>query len=161
MAELTQARLRELLHYDADTGLFTWRVRTAHRVQVGNVAGSPHGKHWGIRVGGRMYLAHRLAWLYVTGAFPAEFIDHINTVGTDNRFVNLREATRKLNAENIRRANSNCKLGLLGVSKNGRRFAARITVGGRQHHLGQFDTPEEAHTAYVKAKRGLHEGCTI
>jgi hypothetical protein len=106
------------------------------------------------------FLAHRLAWFYVHGVWPPVLIDHINGKRSDNRIVNLRLADWRLNMENKRRESYN-STGLLGVKPNGKGFAARIGSRGVEHHLGTFRTPEEAHAAYVEAKRRLHKGGTL
>lgn len=89
-------------------------------------------------------------------------IDHRDTNGMNNRWLNLRDIPHAINMQNSRKARSVNRSGLLGVSahKNGR-FRATIVVGGRQKHLGYHDTPEQAHQAYVNEKRALHPGCTL
>jgi hypothetical protein len=159
---LTQSRLKELLHYCPDTGLFTWKIRRGAGVKPGDKAGCrmPAG-YWLIRVDKKLYFAHRLAWLYMTGKWPEHEIDHKDTNRANNAFSNLRDATRRINAENQRRAKDGSQVPLLGVAKNRRRFMAQIQSCGHHYHLGTFDTPEEAHAAYLSAKRELHVGCTI
>ncbi len=163
---ITAERLRELLHYNPDTGIFTWK---ANRQGGGATPGKKAGYvtttgyvQIGVdRVG---YLAHRLAWLYMTGAFPALHIDHINGSRTDNRWLNIRNVNFVTNAQNIRKAmNSNKSSGMLGVSlyKRTGRWQAQISVGGTPKPLGYFNTPEEAYSAYLAAKRVHHLGCTI
>ena len=160
--ELTADRLREVLHYAPDTGVFTWLVKTSTRIKVGDVAGSAsaRGYVW-VRVDGVLLLAHRLAFLWMTGEWPPQFVDHINGVRDDNRWSNLRPATRAENNQNQRRARSDNKLGLLGVCRYRNRFRATIAVDGQRIHIGTFDAPEQAHAAYLKTKRELHGGCTI
>lgn len=155
---LTQARLKEVLKYDRKTGVFTWRVRTTNRVHVGDVAGSPEGKYLAIKVDGRRYRAHRLAWLYVRGAWPKADIDHRNGRHRDNRISNLRDASRSLNMLNAKRAHCDSKSGLLGVVKYRARWKSELMVGGKKRHLGVFSTPEEAHRAYLKARRHATRG---
>jgi len=114
---LTQDELKKILHYDPATGIFTWRERTSIRVIPGMRAGYDRGGRgyiW-IKVGGRHYPAHRLAWFYVHGRWPTHEIDHINAVRDDNRITNLREATRRQNHQNRRIGPSN-KSGIKGVS---------------------------------------------
>jgi hypothetical protein len=111
-----------------------------------------------IRVEYRPYYAHRLAWFYMTKQWPDYDIDHINTIKTDNRFVNLREATRSQNVAN-RSFNKNNKLGVKGVvkTKTGR-FEARIRVNGKKQFLGTFKTVEAAASVYAaKAKEAFGE----
>lgn len=159
---LNQDTLRRLLRYDPETGVFTWLVSTGRRCKIGDVAGSvdSHGQRV-IGVQGRNYKAHRLAWLYMTGAWPEDQIDHRNGERADNRWANLRDATHSLNQQNQRKARANNRTGLLGVRARQGKFEAAIGAGGKQKYLGSFSTPEEAHAAYLKAKRCLHAGCTI
>ena len=95
-ADLTAQRLREALHYDPETGVFTWATAVSSKTVPGARAGNQHiAGYFRIRLDGYSYKAHRLAWLYMTGAWPAECIDHINRNNSDNRFSILREATHK------------------------------------------------------------------
>lgn len=155
---LTSERLRELLDYDPETGVFTWRVNASSRAQVGSVAGSPKAKGYrGIRVEGRSYYEHRLAWLHIHGEWPASHMDHINGVRDDNRLVNLREATATENQQN-RIADKRNTSGVLGVSWCSRdgKWLAQIRLDGKRKYLGRFDTVEEAGAAYAEAKKQLH-----
>lgn len=162
MSKLNSTRLRELLYYDASTGVFTRRVTTSPKAQVGAVAGGLDGKkHWVIRVDSRRYQAHRLAWLYVHGEWPTGDIDHINGDGADNRIGNLRDVTRTTNMQNQRRARVGNTTKLLGVTKKRNKWQAYITTNGKPQYLGLFDTAEAAHAAYLQAKRQQHAGCTI
>jgi len=164
---ITHADLLQRLYYDKTTGVFTWTksLRTAR--WVGKQAGwiDKQGYRY-IRINKRLYSAHRLAWFYVTGRWPSDgVVDHINGNPMDNAFNNLRDVTKKINQENRRKASIQNKSGLLGVSPNGKRWAATINTsenGVCKHlYLGTFDTPELAHANYVQAKRRLHKGCTI
>ena len=161
---LTQDRLQELLNYDPDSGLFTWLKSISRRVKAGEVAGGlSTGGYIRIRIDGKKYKAHRLAWLYTLGNWPSDYIDHINGIRNDNRIVNLREATNAENKQNQRVANVNNKTGLLGVSfhrKSGK-FIARITVNGIRIGIGNFDNAEEAHQAYLRKKQELHPFQTL
>ncbi|MBJ9895227.1 HNH endonuclease signature motif containing protein [Burkholderia cenocepacia] len=159
---LTAQRLRELLNYDQATGQFRWREKASHRVEVGDVAGSPdRDGYLKIQIKGKKYLAHRLAWLFMTGAWPAREVDHVNGVRADNRFSNLRAVTRSQNMQNQRRARSNSTTGLIGANRQGNGFQSSINIDGTPTYLGYFATPEAAHAAYVDAKRRHHEGCTL
>jgi len=102
--------------------------------------------------------AHRLAWLYTYGEWPVGDIDHINECKGDNRIINLREATRAENMQNRSKANKNGHSGLLGVTKVGKKWLGQIHVDGVRHHLGRFESPQEAHAAYLRAKHQLHKG---
>ncbi len=154
---LTAGRVREVLDYDPDTGVFRWMRRMGSRAPAGAVAGSlrPDG-YVGIRVDRRVYFAHRLAWLIIHGAFPTDQIDHRDGHRANNRLANLRAATSEGNQQNQRRAHRNNKTGFLGVSTHRDRFQAGIRVDGGRRYLGRFDTPEQAHAAYLDAKRQLH-----
>ena len=162
MNRVQVGRVRDVLSYDAETGVFRWKVAVARRIKGGDIAGSEcHQGYWVIRLDKRIYKAHRLAWLYVHGEWPAGDIDHINGVRLDNRIANLRDVSRSVNIQNLRRARSDNKCGLLGVSPHGRRWRAVITLEGQRQHIGHFDTPEIAHQAYLEAKLEIHEGCTL
>lgn len=159
---MDQSRLKQLLSYDAKTGEFR-RIAKIKGVVVGSVAGRlmKHG-YVSIGIDGGEYTAHRLAWLYVHGVWPSGYIDHINGQRCDNRIANLRDVSQSVNMQNVYAAKSNSKTGLRGVSWHAQRkkYTARIKVEGRYLSLGLHQTPEAAHTAYMDAKRRLHEGCT-
>ena len=163
--ELTAERLRELLSYDPDSGLFTRLKQTApHKGLAGSIAGclNDHG-YVLISVESHQYRAHRLAWLYMTGSWPEHEVDHINGQRDDNRWCNLRDVPRTINGQNKRRAQRNSRTGLLGACwvTRDQTFVARIKVDGRYRSRGAFDSAEQAHQAYGDAKRRLHAGCTI
>ena len=162
---LTAERLRDLLHYDPETGVFTWRIGASKRVRAGDIAGFVNGTgYWLIGVDGRKYRAHRLAWLWVYGAWPSKDLDHIDGCRNNNRIFNLREATISENRQNQREARSNNKSsGFLGVThhKQSNAWMARIVINGKTIHLGLFKEPEITHAAYVSAKRKHHPFCTI
>lgn len=150
---LTADRLRELLKYDPITGLFTWRASPGRRIRVGTIAGSFATKYVEIGVDGGCYRAHRLAWLYMTGAWPTE-VDHRNENKHDNRWTNLRDASRMLNVLNQAKASSSKKsTDRRGVfrSASGRWFS-RLKLRGRIYHLGTFDTQDEAEREYLRRR---------
>ena len=162
MSDLTAERLRELLDYDQETGVFTRKVKLCNRVKVGDVAGYLNRKGYiCIRVDGRTHKAHRLAWLYVHGVWPQSGIDHINGIKDDNRIINLREATHSDNQQNLRKPHADNKIGLLGVSRSQGKFKAQINVDGKVRTIGRFHIPEAANAAYLEAKRRLHPFGTI
>lgn len=162
---LTVERLRELFRYDCETGEFIRIAATCPRYagDVGKRAGSPDGLGYRqIRIDGKLYRCHRLAWLYVFGEWPTKYIDHIDGDRGNDRIGNLRDVPQARNMENKRGAAKNNRSGLLGVvPTRGSRFCAQLCIGGRSTHLGTFDTAEEAHRAYVEAKRQHHAGCTL
>lgn len=156
---LTLERLRELLEYSPETGVFVWKIKRK-KVNPGDIAGTIKSNGYrNITINRHEYGAHRLAWLYVHGKFPARYIDHINRNKQDNRLVNLREATPQQNTHN-RRGDKNSKTGIKGVyfkPKNARRcFESWIMCSGKQHYLGRFKTAEEASVAYQAAATTLH-----
>lgn len=163
--DLTAQQVRDILHYDPETGIFTWLPYSGKkgRVNAGDVAGCLRASGYiFIGTGNAIYRAHRLAWLYMTGEWPKHQIDHINGDRSDNRWVNLRDLTNAINCQNIRvGSRKNSCFGLLGVSRNHFKFMAAITVSGKRTYLGTYETPELAHEAYIAAKRQFHEGCTI
>ncbi len=170
--ELTAERLRSLLSYSPDTGAWTWLVdvKTGRgngrlHMAAGSTAGalaSPKG-YRKIGIDGRSYWAHRLAFLWMTGEWPAKHVDHIDGDGSNDAWLNLRDVSRSTNMQNMRRARCDSATGVLGVTFNKRRqkWIAQITSGGKNKGLGYFDTADSAHQAYVAAKRIQHEGCTL
>lgn len=163
--EASIERVRELLSYNHETGLFVWLVNGRGRFKrAGAVAGTQN--HWGyisITIDGFPYMAHRLAWLLQTGAWPHDEIDHINGNRCDNRIENLRDVPRSINAQNLRGPRSDSLSGVLGVSWNmaRKKWIAAINLGGNPVHLGGFIDKDQAQAAYIEAKREMHAGCTI
>ena len=161
---LTQAELKRLIHYQPDTGVFTWLHREtagAHwnsrypGTEAGSVAPRDNTTYIAIRVNRRLYLAHRLAWLYMTGEWPADEIDHIDRDGRRNEWNNIRAATSGQQKAN-QKLRKDSRIGLKGVRKytakgRPRPYYATITVDGEIFFLGTFATPEEAHRAYREA----------
>jgi hypothetical protein len=146
---VTQERLKELLHYNPDTGVFTRRVSVARGGKAGDTVGTVQKKGYVvIKIDGKVYYAHRLAWLYMTGEWPANEIDHKNLDKSFNAWGNLREATSSQNAANRLGWSAT---GFKGVAKSGSGYRAEIQVNGKRRNLGSFRTPEEAHAAYVEA----------
>ena len=149
---LTQSKLKELLHYDPHTGVFTALTKRANRVNIGDRAGHVDSKGYAvIKIAQKAYKAHRLAWLYMTGAHPQDQIDHINRQRSDNRFSNLREATNSENQRNQKPNRLNTS-GHAGVRRakttvKGKEYwswIASIGVEGVKTYLGSFRTKEEA-----------------
>lgn len=148
----------ELLSYEPETGLFTWRSTCGKRkTTTGQVAGTVKAST-GYRVmkfGQKPYRASRLAWLLMTGAWPVGMVDHINGERADDRWVNLRLATASQNSANGRLRSHN-KSGFKGVIATASgRWAASIQCKQRRERLGTFDTPEEAHAAYLQAAKEI------
>ena len=163
--QLDQNTLKRLLAYEPTTGTFAWH----HRDDVPKswntkYAGKPAGcawpvrgsklTYWIIRIFDWPFLGHRLAFLYMTGDWPLVQVDHIDLNGLNNRWINLRDATRSQNLANTRAWRNN-STGFKGVSlcKKTGRYRATISLNSKQKWLGSFDTPEAAHAAYCHAAR--------
>jgi len=157
---LTSDQLKEVIHYDLESGIFRWRVNVSSTGRAGNITGAKtKAGYIVIRLNRRLYLAHRLAWLYVNGEFPPNLIDHIDLNKSNNRWANLRLCTKSGNSQNrVKAQSNNKKSGLLGIyySAANRQWGAKIVVNKKQHHGGFYDTPEAAHNAYINLKRELH-----
>ena len=170
MARPELSYVKELLHYNADTGEFTWRHRLRRHFKTnrhyhswnarygGNIAGAktPTG-YVQIKINGGVELAHRLAWLYDYGAWPVLDIDHVNRVKDDNRIANLRLATESQNAANSKRRKANlCGYKGVSLSKDGRRYRARIRLKGVEKVIGYFSNAKDASEAYAFAAAQAH-----
>ena len=162
---ITQARLKELLDYNPETGVFTRRVSLSNRVKVGDVAGSKNSLGYlTICIDGKNQFAHRLAWLYVHGEMP-RYIDHINHDPSDNRIENLRSVSPQGNSRNQKLKSTNTS-GFCGVYWNKRKnkWHSQIVLAGRNTSLGYYTSIEEAVNARKSAeiKHGFHEnhGCS-
>lgn len=152
-SELTAERVRELLDYSPGTGRFYWRVSRGGAA-AGFEAGTYHCNGYRtIGIDGRLYLAHRLAWLHVHGELPSGQIDHLNSKRGDNRIKNLCDRPQR---ENLRRRTSRSKSGIKGVYFRGPTWRAHIRANGKKVHLGVFATRREAKAAYQGAAMFLH-----
>jgi hypothetical protein len=161
---IAHTELLKLLEYNPQTGLFTWLKTLSNRAVAGRLAGVGTPVRYGaIRINGVKYPAHKLAIYWYSGIYPFEDVDHRDGRRDNNSIENLRAAGSLINSQNMRSASKNNKVGLLGVAFDPRtgRFRAQILAKGIKYHLGRFATPEEAHAAYLQAKRKYHEGCTI
>jgi hypothetical protein len=158
----TANELRELLSYDKTTGIFTWKIRSAKAVHIGDIAGNTN-KFGYVTIGikKKIYKAHRLAWFHSYGSWPNGLIDHINGRKNDNRLCNLRVVAADGNSQNIQRPNRRNKSGFLGVIWFQNKWRASITINRKTQWLGDYATPEEAHQVYLEAKRKHHKSCTI
>lgn len=162
MLQHEQARAR--FAYQPETGIFT-RKQDARHLRAGSVVtGTLSHGYVRIWIDGKQVSAHRLAWLWMTGHWPTQDIDHVDGNRSNNAWWNLRQVDRSTNLENIRAPKSNNRsTGLLGAyrSPSPGRFVSRIKVRGVNRNLGSFATAIEAHEAYIAAKRELHEGNTL
>jgi hypothetical protein len=151
---MTQDTLKELLHYDPETGVFRWLVRLSNRSPVGSVAGAVNGKRYRIiGIKGKVFYAHRLAWAITHGHWPECHIDHINGDTLDNRIQNLRLATRHQNGRNRGVPASNTS-GFKGVSFDRKSGKWRVQVSGK--HIGLFATIEAAAVLARVTREKLH-----
>lgn len=158
--DLSAEHVRSVFDYDAESGVFAFKYQETARAQWnGKCAGKSAGwrmtsGYIGISVGGRQCLAHRLAWLWMTGEWPALDIDHINGERDDNRWCNLREATRRQNIANSHPSNRNSS-GVKGVSwcKRRNKWRATIRRNDRYESLGYFIEKDDAAKAYAAASR--------
>lgn len=177
MVDLDQNILHELLEYDPLTGIFTWRNRKAKWFNNSSVLSQGHlASIWNTRYAGKRacayictrgyrditvfdktYRAHRLAWVYMTGAIP-EQIDHINGDPADNRFANLRSVAHTENQRNMKRCKRNTS-GTTGVSEYHGKWRVRISIEGKEKNIGHFESKHEAIIARKAAERalGYHE----
>lgn len=154
---LTATRLREIVSYDLGSGFFT-RLVPVGNAKAGVVIARPSPVGYlRMRVDGKLYTMHRLAWLYVTGDWPPYGVDHVNGVKTDNRFSNLRAADQSQNAQNLS-SKTSAKSGYRGsyFDKKSRRWQAKLIVKGKRISLGYYATAIEAHQAYLDGRKVHH-----
>jgi hypothetical protein len=152
---INAGQLKELLFYDPLTGEFVWRVnRRGRGAKIGNRAGTRTADgRWQIRIDQKCYEAGRLAFLWMTGEWPKNLIDHIDCAPLNNRWKNLREATYSENGANSRDRPGLAPLKGVTWDRSRKKYAARIRVNYRTLNLGRFDNAEEAHAAYVFAAK--------
>lgn len=163
-AELSASILKSIIAYNPLDGVFHWVKCPNRKIPAGSVAGKLDARGYvQIKIMGRSFSAHQLAWLYETGDWPREEIDHKDGLPSNNIFSNLRLGGNGINQQNIRLAPTHGSSGFLGVTKRKdcNKFRASISINGRSRNVGSFDSAEEAHAAYLQAKRQLHTGCSI
>lgn len=160
-SSITAEQVRELLHYDPETGIFTRKIRTSTSIKVGDIAGSKNGDGYiDISLRRISYKAHRLVWMYVYGAWPDGQIDHINGVRDDNRLINLRPATNQENGRNVAiRLDNKCGVVGVGWNKSRGKWQAYIGVDCEVITLGRFNDLFEAVAARKSAEilYGFHQ----
>ena len=158
--QINQEHLKELLHYDPETGVFKWKDTFGWRAKQGTIAGGINGSGYiYIRLKRKKYRAHRLAWLYTYGKFPEDQIDHINKDKTDNRLVNLRAVSNKENGKNkfIPTNNTSGHIGVVWDTKNNR-WKVQVRGGSKAYH-GSFECKSDAvaRAKKVYKKLGFHK----
>jgi len=169
-ASITQEYLKSILDYNPDTGIFVWRERPVEYFKDGKQTKEHNCNAWNAKNSGKqtgsqnsggylliwiknkIYSAHILAYIYMTGKQPDKDIDHKNGNPSDNRWVNLRLATDSQNQANSKTPRTNTS-GFKGVSyiKRDNKYQAQIIVSGKNIYLGYFETPEKAHKTYCEA----------
>ena len=154
---LTAEKLREILEYDPDTGKFTWKVSVGGRSSMGKVAGRYHstGRYREIRIFERTYRAHRLAFLWMTGAWPEKQVDHIDGNGLNNSWSNLRDVSPSQNNYNAK-LNYKNTTGCPGVRKNRSRWEVRIRVENKRYYLGTYRDLDEAIRVAIAFREKYH-----
>jgi hypothetical protein len=154
---LTQGRLKEVLEYCPESGVFRWRVRASIRVRVGDVAGCIDNVHGYVQISvdRKLYRANRLAWLYMTGAWPAALVDHKDLDRSNNRWSNLREATKAQNGAN-REKQANNTSGYKNLQRNTNGWQVVVTKHGKRHRFGTYPTLEEAAAVARRARIEIH-----
>lgn len=153
MSDITAAEVRELLDYEPDTGIFTWKVSRG-RSPVGAPAGTKHSRGYVvIKINKKDYLAHKLVWLIHTGKMPTSEIDHINGITSDNRFSNLRDVSHRENLRNtsLHRSNKSGCCGVRFLAARGH-WIAEITNFNSAIYLGSFKSMDEAKQARKTAE---------
>lgn len=144
---ITQEYLKSILHYNPDTGIFTWvKTNKMSCKKTGDVAGKTKIKHYiSITIDNYTYKAHRLAWLYMTGSFPNDFIDHLDRVKYNNKWKNLRSVTPAGNCRN-RKLKSDNTSGVSGVNFNkaSKKWIVRLCVDNDRKYYGAYKTLKEA-----------------
>lgn len=151
---ITQKRLKELLHYDPETGVFTRKHRSSNRINVGDAAGCIHHSGYRhIRVEGKTYIAHRLAWLFIDGYMPEFQIDHLNGIRDDNRFKNLRHVSNICNAQNAKISSNNTSSfpGVIWNKKN-KKWVAKARINYIYVYLGSYENILDAALARFTAE---------
>lgn len=157
---LSYDRMGELLNYCQDSGVFTWKI-DRNRCKKGSEAGSRHVKGYrAIMIDGRMYLSHRLAWLFMHKSWPKGQIDHADGVLTNNAISNLRDCSPAENKQNLKtystkKGKTSQFPGVYWAKKN-HKWHARINCDKNRTHLGYFENEEDAYSAYLRAKQEIH-----
>ena len=154
--------VHERFNYDPESGILTWKKREEIKrydyrwnIQYAEKRAGGLDEEQGYRkvtLDGIRYREHRLIWLWMTGNFPKEQIDHINGDRSDNRWNNLREANNSENQQNKKAKN---KSGIYWSEKR-KKWSAQIGINGKNIFLGRFADSDAAHNAYLLAKAKYH-----
>ena len=163
MSDLDSKRLKELLDYNPETGIFIQKFGRGGK-KAGTIAGKKRKDGYiEISISPKRYMAHRLAWLYMYDGWPNQMLDHINGIRNDNRISNLREVSNSENQQNKIKARKDSKSGFQCViyKTSHKKWEAYITINRIKKHIGYFNSPEEAHFAYLLKKKELHPIATL
>lgn len=157
-------RLKNILNYDPDSGIFTWKVKTCRKVTIGKEAGAISkanplaAPYLVLNFDGTRYKLHILAYFYMTGKWLPGNIDHEDGNTLNNKFLNFRIATRKeQNTNKAKHRDGVCKYKGIHFNKRTNRYVAEIMNNRVKYHLGSFDTQEEAAKAYEIKSKELHK----
>lgn len=150
--EITQEYVKSILHYNPETGIFTW-IKARPKINVGDIAGFLNGQgYWCVKINARRYPAHRLAIFYMTGQWPPNHTDHIDMKRANNKWENIRPATRTENFGNQTKYSNN-KSGIKGVcwDKDAQKWLAQIQINNKKIKLGRYTNIDDAAKAYADA----------
>jgi hypothetical protein len=154
---ITQQELKELLHYNPETGIFTWKVSPARQVFSGDIAGTKRKDGYiQIKVKNKLILSHRLAWIYMYGYLP-KYIDHINGQRDDNRIINIREVSNQQNSLNSKISKNNTS-GIKGVywDKSRNKWTVRLSIDGKCKFFKRFDDIDLAKLVIEEVRNKYH-----
>jgi hypothetical protein len=154
---ITQQELKELLHYNPETGIFTWKVSTARRVSSGDVAVTKRKDGYiQIKLNNELILSHRLIWIYMYGYLP-KYIDHINGQRDDNRIINIREVSNQQNSLNSKISKNNTS-GIKGVywDKSRNKWTVRLSIDGKCKFFKRFDDIDLAKLVIEEVRNKYH-----
>ena len=155
-ADLTQEYLKSILHYNPDTGIFTW-ICSRPKINFGDIAGGLDDLGYiRITINGKKYKAHRLAIFYMTEKWPPEDTDHKDLNRSNNKWENIRPSSKTQNFGNQIKYKNN-KSGIKGVcwDKDANKWLAQIQFNKKKIKLGRFNNTEDAKNAYAKASKEL------
>jgi hypothetical protein len=154
---ITQEELKELLNYNSETGVFTWKVSPARQVFSGDIAGTKRKDGYiQIKVKNELILSHRLAWIYMYGYLP-KYIDHINGQRDDNRIINIREVSNQQNSLNSKISKNNTS-GIKGVywDKSRNKWTVRLSIDGKCKFFKRFDDIDLAKLVIEEVRNKYH-----
>jgi hypothetical protein len=153
---VTYKELHSILDYNEITGIFTWKMQVSNKIKVGNTAGILDRGYIRIGIGGKIYYAHRLAWLYVYGEWPELLIDHIDGNKSNNAIDNLREATKSQNMQNrgVQKNNKSCtKIPGVSYDTKNNKYQVYLHINNCSKFFGYFSSIKDAEEECIKQRR--------